>query len=263
MKTHHHKQLIIEDFCRDALQACLGNPKDKRMWWKDADKGFSIGQCDNTKIRGKYIWKDTAQVDSIDPETLEPIKKDVKHLCAAPFELNFAKQHMRVDKKAHFEIVQIALETIENAQFGLVDYEINLPQMVFEIQGAWKKNRIETLGIQDYLARENMIADASFKILEDLDAEKLVEKFDDQLKSVKLVLALPDGKVQLTVTRDGQIRVSDDAPEEIIMFVRDVMPQFHEPAVETTNLSPAQHLAKNLPKGTSMTFGEVTIEGEK
>lgn len=79
MNTHHYKKLIIEDFSRDALQACLGNPKDKRMWWKDADKGFSIGECNNKRIKGKFVWKTVSKVKSLDPETLAEIDKEVKH----------------------------------------------------------------------------------------------------------------------------------------------------------------------------------------
>lgn len=52
-----------------------------------------------------------------------------------------------------------------------------------------------------------------------------------------VTLVMPDGRCSLTVTRRGDLRYSDNAPEELIRYARDCMPRFHEAEVETAEVA--------------------------
>ncbi|MCF6228753.1 MAG: hypothetical protein L3J82_08865, partial [Planctomycetes bacterium] len=153
------------------------------------------------------------------------------------FELDQKKGWVMVgQRRGDLEAIYEALESLPDVHSAFEDLNLNLKDLMFEIQGAYKKNTVKILRIKDYLARENMLGSASFKVLEEQDAEKLAEKFDDQLEAFTLQLKLPDGACNLTVTRKGSVRASDDMPDEVLMFVKDLLPQFHEAEVETTEV---------------------------
>lgn len=232
MKAYHFKKLICGNATRDVLLDFL----HAGTWYKGADSGFSIGQFDKKILGGCYVWRETIAVETIDEDSLEVIEKGVRRLQKAHFILSFGESYVRVEKKAHFGILFDALDALKGVHLEFEDYQIDLEGMVSEIQRAWKKNRIESIGIKNYLARENMMTDATFKMLEPT-GEKIIEKFDDQVSSVKLLLKLPDGDCPLTVTRDGSIRTSDDAPDDVLMFVRQIMPHHDVPDVETVEVA--------------------------
>ncbi len=231
MKAYHFKKLICGNATRDVLLDSL----HAGTWYKGADSGFSIGQYDKKILGGCYIWRETIQVDTIDEDTLEEIERPVRRLQKAHFILSFGKAYVRVEKKAHFGILYDALDALKGVHLEFEAFQIDLEGMVSEIQSAYKKNYITGIGIKDYLAREQMITDATFKPLEVDVGEKVIEKFSDQIKSVKLQMKLPDGPCPLTVTRDGSVSMGDDAPDDLLMFVRDIMPRFDVPDVEVAD----------------------------
>lgn len=231
MKAYHFKKLICGNATRDVLLDSL----HAGTWYKGADSGFSIGQFDKKILGGCYIWRETIQVSTVNEDTLEDMERAVRRLQKAHFILSFGEAYVRVEKKAHFGILFDALDTLKGVHLEFEAFQIDLEGMVFEIQSAWKRNDIESIGIKDYLAREQMITDATFRPLEAMVGEKVIEKFGDQIKSVKLQMKLPDGPCPLTVTRDGSVSLGDDAPDELLMFVRQIMPRFDVPEVETVN----------------------------
>ncbi len=232
MKAYHYKKLICGNATRDVLLDSL----HAGTWYKGADEGFSIGQFDKKILGGCYIWRETIEIDTVDEDSLEDIKREIRRLQKAHFILSFGEAYVRVQKKAHFGILYDAFDRMKDVHLEFEAFQIDLEGMVFEIQSAYKKNQIAGIGIKDYLAREQMITDATFKPLEAMVGENVIEKFSDQIKSVKLQMALPDGPCPLTITRDGSVSLGDDAPDELLMFVRQMMPRFDVPDVETAEV---------------------------
>ena len=198
-------------------------------------RGFLLGKESNSnRVKGRYIYTRIGKVVHIDPESLEPKEEATESLAECRFEVDQQKGLAMVEqRRGEMTALYEALDSIPNASFEFEDLNLNLLDLMFEVQGAYKKNEVKTLRIREYLARENMLANASFKILEKQDAEKIAEKFSDQLDAFTLKLKLPDGAVELTVTRKGSVRMSDDAPDELLLYVKDLLPRFHEAEVET------------------------------
>jgi hypothetical protein len=81
-----------------------------------------------------------------------------------------------------------------------------------------------------------MTCTGGFKVLDVREGEKLCERFSDQLEGVTLSFKLPSGKCNLTVTKKGSLRFSDDAPQDLIDYARQQLPRFHEAEVETAEI---------------------------
>ena len=198
-------------------------------------RGFRIHQeSTQNRVKGRYIFTKISKQVGIDPESLEPLEETTESLAECRFEVDQQKGLVCVhDRRGDLAPLYEALDSIPGAHFEFEEMNLNLPDVLFELQSAFKKNVVKSLRIRDYLAREQMLASASFKILEPQDAEKIVEKFADQLDAFTLTLKLPDGACNLTVTRRGSVRASDDAPDDLLLFVKDLLPRFHEAEVET------------------------------
>jgi len=200
------------------------------------ERGFLLSKESNqNRVKGRYIYTKFGKQVSIDAQSLEPKEETTESLVECRFELDQQKglacvEQRRGELNALFE----ALDAMPNTHVVFEELNLNLCELMFEIQGAYKKNTIKALRIKEYLARENMLTNATFKVLEPTEGEKLAERFSDQLEAFTLQLKLPDGAVALTVTRKGSVRASDDAPDELLMFVKDLLPRFHEAEVETT-----------------------------
>ncbi len=195
-----------------------------------------FGEDVNT-VRARYIFTVYGQTIELDPDSLEEYQQPTESLADARFELDQKKGLVSVEqRRGDFHPVYEMLESLPNVHVAFEDLNLNLRDLMFELQGAYKKNTVKTLRIKDYLARENMLASASFTVLEEQDAEKIAEEFDDQLEAFTLKLKLPDGACSITVTRKGSVRASQDMPDEVLEFVKDLIPQFHEAEVETTEV---------------------------
>ena len=139
-------------------------------------------------------------------------------------------------RRGELNALQEALDAMPDVHVEFEELNLNLLALLFDVQRAYKKNVVKSLRLKDYLARENMLANATFKLIEPTEAEKLAEKFSDQLQAFTLTLKLPDGACALTVTKNGSVRASDDAPEDLLRFVKDLLPAHHEAEVETTEV---------------------------
>lgn len=203
-----------------------------------AERGFVLAD-DSTqnRVKGRYIYTRVSKHSSIDRETLQQKEEPVESLAECRFELDQQKglagvEQRRGELNALFE----ALDAIPEVHVAFEDLNLNLADLLAEVQGAYKKNTIKSLRIKDYLAREHMLTSATFKVIEPSEGEKLAERFRDQLEAFTLSLKLPDGACALTVTRTGSVRASDDAPEELLLFIKDLLPRFHEAEVETAEV---------------------------
>jgi hypothetical protein len=189
------------------------------------------------RVRGQYVYTKLGKLTKIDPETLQLKEEATESLAECRFELDQQKGLAMVEqRRGELNALHEAIDAIPEATVEFEDLNVNLCELMFEVQRAYKKNVIKTLRIRDYLARENMLANASFKVLEPVEGEKIAEKFADQLEAFTLTLKLPDGACALTVTRKGTVRASDDAPDELLLFVKDLLPRFHESEVETAEV---------------------------
>jgi len=234
MRTLHYKAMN----CGQGSFRAIRDAIPQLGYEAGMQRGFLLSK-DSTvnRVRGRYIYTKLGKIVKIDPETLQPKEEATESLAECQFELDQQKGLAMVEqRRGELNALHEAVDSIPDSQVEFEDLNLNLLQLMFEVQGAYKKNEVKTLRIRDYLARENMLANASFKILDREGAEKIAEKFSDQLDAFTLTLKLPDGACALTVTRKGTVRASDDTPDELLLFVKDLLPRFHEAEVETAEV---------------------------
>jgi hypothetical protein len=232
MLAHHYKLLVCSQIGFRLIRETL----PQLAYEAGMERGFLMSkESTQNKAKGRYIYTKVGKQVSIDAETLEPKEETVESLAECRFELDQQKGLVSVmQRRGELNALYEALDAMPQVSVSFEDLNLNLPELLFEIQGAYKKNSLKSIRIKEYLARENMLTSATFKILEPTEGEKLVERFSDQLEAFTLQLKLPDGAISLTVTRNGSVRASDDAPDELLLFVKDLLPRFHEAEVETT-----------------------------
>ncbi|MHC4840225.1 MAG: hypothetical protein ACYTDT_04580 [Planctomycetota bacterium] len=234
MRALHYKILV----CGGSSFRSINETLPELSYEAGMERGFLVSpETNSNRIKARYVYTKYGKQVSLDPDSLEQVEEQTESLAEARFELDQKKGLVMVEqRRGELESVYEALESMPEVHTAFEDLNLNLKDLMFEIQGAYKKNTVKSLRIKDYLARENMLASASFKVLEPQDAEKIAEKFDDQLEAFTLTLKLPDGACALTVTRKGSVRASDDIPDEVLMYVKDLLPQYHEAEVETTEI---------------------------
>jgi hypothetical protein len=234
MRAFHFKLLVCGQpsfrVVRDTLPQLAYEP--------GMERGFLLAN-ENTpnRIRGRYIYTKIGKVVKIDAESLEPKEEPTESLAECRFDLDKQKGLVYVEpRRGEINALYEELDAVPDGHAAFEDMNLNLSELLFEVQGAYKKNTIKSLRIKDYLAREHMLTSATFKVIEPTEGEKLAERFSDQMDAFTLTLKLPDGACALTVTRNGSVRLSDDAPDELLLFVKDLLPRFHEAEVETAEV---------------------------
>lgn len=234
MRICHYKLLIIGLPSWTALQAGIAGAQ----YTPGARSGFLPAKTDSKNaVSGRYVYTRVEARTHLDPETLEPVDEPVETLAVCHYAFDFTKGLAMVERtRAGFNALYECLDQLPDVHAEFEDLNLNLLDLMFELQGAYKKNMIKSLRISDYLARENMLTSTAFKLLEPLEGDKIAEKFSDQLDAFTLTLKLPDGIVSLTVTRRGTVRASDDCPDELLLLVKDLLPRFHEAEVETATV---------------------------
>lgn len=232
MRVSHYKLLMCGQPSFRAIRETLPEIE----FQAGAERGFILDKETNlNRVKGRYVYTQVGKTTTLDPETLEKKEEETRSLTECRFEIDQQKGLVSVEqRRGELNALYEALDAIPSVNIAFEDLNLNLPPLLFEIQRAYKKNELKSVRIRDYLARENMLTNANFKILEAQEAEKIVEKFDDQIDSFTLTLKLPDGAVALTVTKKGTVRASDEAPDEVLLFVKELLPRFHEAEVETT-----------------------------
>lgn len=233
MLSNHYKLLVCGQPSFRAMHELL----PQLAFAPGMERGFKLSDetTNVNRVRGRYLFTRQSKLVSIDPSTLDPKEETVESLVECRFELDQRKGLVGVEgRRGDLTPLFEALDAMPGVHVDFEELNINLTQYMFELQSAFKKNEVKALRIRDYLAREQMLTSASFKLLDKQDAEKLAEKFSDQLDAISLQLKLPDGACNITVTRKGSIRASDDAPDELLVFAKEILPRFHEAEVETT-----------------------------
>jgi len=234
MRALHYKMMI----CGQPSFRAIGATLPQLTYEPGMQRGFLLSKESNqNRVKGRYIYTKLGKLVRIDPESLEPTEEATESLAECRFELDQQKGLAMVEqRRGELNALYEALDAIPDANVEFEDLNLNLLDLMFEVQGAYKKNEVKTLRIKDYLARENMLANASFKILDRQEGDKIAEKFSDQLEAFTLTLKLPDGACALTVTRKGTVRASDDAPDELLLLIKDLLPRFHEAEVATAEV---------------------------
>lgn len=234
MRAFHYKLLV----CGQPSFRSIREALPQVAYEAGAQRGFLLDK-DNSqnRVAGRYVYTKVGKVVNLDPTTLQPKEVAVESLAECKFELDQQKGlAMAQQRRGELNSLHEALDSIPETSVEFEDLNLNLCALMFDIQRAYKKNQVKSLRIKDYLARENMLANATFKLVEPQEAEKLAEKFAEQLQGFTLTLKLPDGACALTVTRNGSVRASDDTPEDVLRFVKDLLPAHHEAEVETTEV---------------------------
>jgi hypothetical protein len=235
MRALHYKLLV----CGQPSFRVIRDTLPQLAYEAGMERGFLLAkESTQNRVKGRYIYTKVGKVVSIDADSLEPKEEPVESLVECRFELDQQKGLASVEqRRGELNALYEALDAIPDAHVAFEELNLNLAELMFEVQGAYKKNSVKSLRIKDYLAREHMLTSATFKVLEPTEGEKLVERFSDQIEAFTLTLKLPDGKCDLTVTKKGSVRASDDAPDELLLFVKDLLPRFHEAEVETVELA--------------------------
>lgn len=234
MRALHYKFMV----CGQPSFRSIRDTLPQLAYEPGMQRGFLLSKESNqNRLKGRYIYTKINKLVRIDADSLEPVEEAAETLAECRFELDQQKGLVMVEqRRGELNALYEAIDSIPDVTCEFEELNLNLVDLMFEVQGAYKKNTIKSLRIHDYLAREHMMTNASFKILEPQDGEKIAEKFADQLDAFTLTLKLPDGACALTVTRKGSVRASDDAPDELLLFVKDLLPRFHEAEVETAEV---------------------------
>jgi hypothetical protein len=235
MRSHHYQLFSCSQTGFRRIRELL----PELAWQRGLERGFvldeQIGSA--TRLRGRYIYTKHAKAARLDPETLQATEEAVQTLVDCRFELDQQKGLVMAEqRRGELSALYEALDALPDVHASFEELNLILAPLLFEVQSAYKKNTVKSIRIKDYLAREHMLTSATFKIMEPQDAERLVERFADQLEAFTLTLKLPDGGINLTVGRKGSVRASDDAPDELLLFAKDLLPRFHEAEVETTEV---------------------------
>jgi hypothetical protein len=249
MRTLHYKLMVAGQLSFRLIKSTLPDLE----YQPGAQRGFLMSkETSQNRTKGKYIYTKIGKKVSIDPESLEPVEDAVETLAMAHFELDQQKGLVSVEqRRGELNALYEALDAIPEATMEFEELNLNLYDMALEIAHAYKKNAVKSIRIKDYLARENMLANTTFKLLDPQDSWRIMEKFSDQLEAVTFTLKLPDGACSLKITRKGSVSMSDDGPDELLLFVKDLLPRFHESEVETTEvIDPAP------PKAVAAKAGE-------
>lgn len=234
MRAFHYKMLICgQPSFRGVRETLPGLAYEAGM-----TRGFLMDQSSNqNRVAGRYVYTKVGKAVALDPKSLQPKETPTETLCECKFELDQQKALVMAEtRRGELNSLHEALDAIPDVNVEFEELNLNLVALMFDVQRAYKKNEVKSLRIKDYLARENMLANATFKLLEPQQAEKLAERFSEQLQAFTLTLKLPDGACALTVTRNGTVRASDDCPDELLSFVKDLIPAHHEAEVETTEV---------------------------
>lgn len=229
VKSEHYKLLIVSG---DGFKR-LREELVKYEWSEELGYGFKITENDTNRVRGTCVYRAPKKLKDFDPEKgWEERYITVRSTFA--FELNQTKGLVMVQgRRGDLGVLFGLLDAIPLLHIVFDELRLNLHDLMYEVQRAYKRNKVYAFKIADYLARENMLASASFKVLDEHDGEKIADKFSDQLDAFVLKLKLPDGPVSLRVSRKGSVSASDDTPDELMLFVRELIPRFHEAEVET------------------------------
>ena len=234
MRAMHYKILV----CGQQSFRMIRETIPDLAWQAGQQRGFVLDK-DNSQFRvaGRYVYVKAGKQNVLDPDTLQTKEAPTESLCECRFELDLQKSLVMAHaRRGELAALFEALDSMPEVSVDFNDLNLNLTALLFEIQRVYKKNEVRSLRIKEYLARENMVASATFKLIEPQQAEKLAERFADQLLAFTLSLRLPDGACALTVTKNGSVRASDDAPEDLLRYVKDLLPAHCEAEVETTQV---------------------------
>ncbi len=233
MRSFHFKALVSSGDSFKAMRRAM----EELNYEARMERGFILGENAPSRALGKYYYVKTSKQKAIDRKTLKPIEEKVESLAECKFDLDLQHGLVSVEeRRGELNSLFEALDSLPDVSVEFGDLNINLKDYVFELQHAYNKNEIRTMRIKEYLARENMTCTGGFKVLDVREGEKLCEKFSGQLEGVTLSFKLPSGKCNLTVTKKGSLRFSDDAPQDLIDYARQQLPRFHEAEVETAEI---------------------------
>ncbi len=234
MRAFHYKLLV----CAQPSFRSIRDTLPQLAYEAGMQRGFLLDKDSNqNRVAGRYVYTKVGKVVVLDPKTLQPKETPTESLAESKFEIDQQKALVMCEaRRGELNALQEALDAMPDVHVEFEELNLNLLALLFDVQRAYKKNVVKSLRLKDYLARENMLANATFKLIEPTEAEKLAEKFSDQLQAFTLTLKLPDGACALTVTKNGSVRASDDAPEDLLRFVKDLLPAHHEAEIETTEV---------------------------
>ncbi|HRJ77916.1 MAG: hypothetical protein HPKKFMNG_01979 [Planctomycetes bacterium] len=233
MRALHFKILVSSGDSFKALRRAM----EELAFESGMERGFVMGEGSPSRVNGKFYYVKTSKTKSIDRKTLKPVEEKSEALAECRFGLDLQHGLVHVEeRRGELNALFEALDAMPDVGIEFADLNVNIKDYVFELQRAYNKNEIRNLRIKDYLARENMLASATFKMLDVREGEKLCEKFALQLDAATLSFKLPSGRCQFTVTRKGSLRHSDDTPQELVDYARELLPRFHEAEVETTEI---------------------------
>jgi hypothetical protein len=234
MRSFHYKLMV----CGQPSFRSVRDNLPQLAYEAGMQRGFLLEKDSSVnRVAGRYVYTKVGKTVTLDAATLQPKETPTETLAECRFELDQQKGLvMAQQRRGELNALHEALDSMPEVSVEFEDLNLNLTALMFDLQRAYKKNEVKSLRIKDYLARENMLASATFKLVEPQEAEKLAERFSDQLQAFTLTLKLPDGACAVTVTRNGSVRASDDTPDDVLRFVKDLLPAHHEAEVETTEV---------------------------
>lgn len=231
--THVHKLMVIGGPSWSALIDAL----PQLTWNKGALRGFVLHTCDSKRVIGGYAWRKKIELETHDEETLQPTVTHKRVVAKTAFALDFQKGLIWADSVAGMNALHEAMDEIPNVNVEFEQLNLNLAEMLEELQGAYKKQIVTGLKINDYLdSKQDLTASPMFKLLDPANEWKVIDKFKGQLGAIRSTIKLPDGASSLTIRRTGAVSYGEHIPEELMMFVRDILPRFHESEVETAEV---------------------------
>lgn len=234
MITFHYKRLVMGEPSWQALLSALPHVG----YAPGMERGFSIGVADHKEIRGRFAYKHRQILHEYDEETLteKPLDKCrmIESRQVVPFALDFSRNLVRVSSARDFQVLYEALDALPGVHLDTEPFEVDLEKLHEAFSSHFKRTALRGIGLKDLLHDNTLHAStANCELLIEEDRFKTVSRYSGQLTALSFVVAFPDGKMPVRVTRAGGVSWGDLADSDALLRVmEDLILEYHDPAVE-------------------------------
>jgi len=172
-------------------------------------------------ISGDYVYTAIVSVKGINRKTLQEDNKEVALHRKAHFVYNFKKGCLTCDKKSDVRLVTEFFELQEGVELGANEqYEVKLVPLLEDLEATFGYKG-KCLKIQDYLAREGMVATANFKTLKVDYWPKAVSKYGENMLEFQVEVNDDGQPVKTKITKKGDVVLGDSYSDKLWNHIRD------------------------------------------
>jgi hypothetical protein len=227
MNKYVYKRIEVKPLHRASLKMAV----DLKGWSKGMLEGFSVGVCDERQIRGRWVYKDRYAIENYSEDTLELEPRTVEARMVAPFTIDFERSLLRADKAGDVKLLLDVFARISDVDIYTEDLAIDLYELNKAFCSKYKKNLLAEMGLKEVLHDKVLVTNAQFKLLDEDQREKMLDKYRDQLKALHFVIKDEFSVYKVKLSSKGTISYEEDAPPATLQILEDMMMAFHDPDV--------------------------------